>query len=49
MHFVGDAKNLQKSEEIHLAAGFFPEGTEFLNTLRYIDVAEDKDINIAPE
>lgn len=38
MSYVGDAKKLLELGTLHLAANLYPEGTEFLNTLRYIDV-----------
>lgn len=37
MSYVGAASALQDSGEVHLAAGLFPEGTEFLHTVRYIE------------
>ncbi len=48
MSWVGDARDLQRQGKIHLAAGLFPEGTEFLNTLRYLDVGDDASVRIAP-
>jgi len=47
MYYVGDAQEAQELDEIHLAAGLFPEGTEFLNTLRYIDISNAGDIRMA--
>ncbi|MFP4423336.1 MAG: hypothetical protein ACLFRG_22625 [Desulfococcaceae bacterium] len=41
MEYVGDARAMQAEGEVRMAAGLFPEGTEFLQTLRYIDAAED--------
>jgi len=41
MSYVGKAKTLQESGDLHLAAGLYPEGTEFLHTVRYIDVDEN--------
>lgn len=40
MYYVGDARDLQAAGSVHLAAGLFPEGTEFLQTLRYFDVTD---------
>lgn len=40
MWYVGQANAEQKAEKLHIAAGLFPEGTEFLHTVRYIDVDE---------
>jgi len=40
MWYVGAANTQQKSGQVHLAAGLYPEGTEFLHTVRYIDVDE---------
>jgi hypothetical protein len=42
MSWVGRARTQQQKEEIHLAAGLFPEGTEFAHTVRYLDVVEGK-------
>jgi len=36
-HYVGRAKILQKKGRLHLAAGLFPENTEFLHSVRYLD------------
>lgn len=47
MSYVGDAKPLQEQNNVHLAANLYPEGTEFLNTLRYIDVNASGDIVMA--
>jgi hypothetical protein len=38
MWYVGKAHGEQKAGRVHLAAGLYPEGTEFLHTVRYIDV-----------
>jgi hypothetical protein len=37
MSFVGMARKEQRAGRVHLAAGLFPEGTEFLHTVRYLD------------
>lgn len=37
MSFVGKARQEQVAGSIHLAAGLFPEGTEFLHSVRYLD------------
>lgn len=42
MSWVGRARALQQQDEIHLAAGLFPEGTEFAHTVRYLDVVDGK-------
>lgn len=41
MDYVGLAKQLQADDKLHLAAGLYPEGTEFLHTVRYVDVDDD--------
>ncbi len=41
MSYVGMARLKQMEGEVHLAAGLFPEGTEFLHSVRYIDVKSD--------
>ncbi|HFU77217.1 hypothetical protein [Sulfurovum sp.] len=35
--YVGKAKNLLESGQVHLAKGLFPENTEFLHSVRYVD------------
>ncbi|EIC22972.1 hypothetical protein [Thiorhodovibrio frisius] len=40
MWYVGQALQAQRSGEVHLAARLYPEGTEFLQSLRYIDFDE---------
>ncbi len=47
MTYVGDAGDGQADGDIQLAAGLFPEGTEFLNTLRYVDVSDEGRIEMA--
>jgi hypothetical protein len=42
MSWVGHARVLQQQDELHLAAGLFPEGTEFAHTVRYLDVVDGK-------
>ncbi len=42
MYYVGIAETLQKQGLIHLAGGLYPDGTEFLHTVRYIDWDETK-------
>jgi len=37
MSYVGRAKQELRDKKIHLAPGLFPEGTEFLHSVRYID------------
>jgi hypothetical protein len=38
MSYVGKARLQQQAGEVHLAAGLFPEGTEFLHSVRYLDM-----------
>ncbi len=47
MYYVGRANELQKEGKVHLAAGLYPEGTEFLHSVRYIDV-KNGEIAMAP-
>jgi len=42
--YVGLAKWYLKAEKIHLAPGLFPENTEFLHSVRYLDWDEKKDL-----
>jgi hypothetical protein len=48
MSYVGQALVEQKAGRVHLAAGLYPEGTEFLHTVRYIDVNDAGDNLLAP-
>lgn len=49
MSYAGRARLLQRDGRVHLAAGLYPEGTEFLHTVRYIDVDDDTgEIRLAP-
>ena len=41
MSYVGLARTMLAAGDVHLAAGLYPEGTEFIHSLRYLDVAED--------
>jgi len=41
MWYVGQALEAQRNGKVHLAAGLYPEGTEFLHTVRYIDTDSD--------
>ena len=45
MSYVGLAKQLQASGKLHLAAGLMPEGTEFVHSVRYLDVADDGNVH----
>jgi Tol biopolymer transport system component len=47
MSYVGDAKEQQEQGAVHLAANLYPEGTEFINTLRYIDSDDSGQIVMA--
>jgi hypothetical protein len=40
--YVGLAKLYLKEEKVHLVRGLFPENTEFLHSVRYIDWDEEK-------
>jgi hypothetical protein len=48
MWYVGKALEQQRAGRVHLAAGLYPEGTEFLHTVRYIDLNEAGDNLLAP-
>jgi len=41
MSYVGRARVEQQANRVHAAAGLFPEGTEFLHSVRYLDVSKD--------
>jgi hypothetical protein len=38
MHYVGAAARQQVAGQVHLAPGLFPEGTEFLHSVRYLAI-----------
>lgn len=42
MTYAGRAAELQRQGKVQLAAGLFPEGTELVHSLRYLDVKDDK-------
>ncbi len=48
MSFVGLARVQQAAGSVHLAAGLFPEGTEFIHSVRYIDTDDQGNISLAP-
>ena len=43
MSYVGKAEEALQTESIHLAGGLFPESTEFLHSVRYIDWDESSE------
>lgn len=47
MWYVGRALLEQKAGRVHAAAGLFPEGTEFLHSVRYLDVGADGSVTPA--
>lgn len=47
MSYVGQARLQQQAGTVHLAAGLFPEGTEFIHSVRYIDVDDAGNISMA--
>ena len=47
MSFVGRARDEQRNGKVHLAVGLYPEGTEFLHSVRYLD-PEGGRIRLAP-
>lgn len=49
MSYVGAARLAQQSDEAPLAAGLYPLGTEFLHTVRYVDLDDATgEITMAP-
>ena len=49
MSYVGAAKALQEKGQAPLAAGLYPLGTEFLHTVRYIDIDDATgEVKMAP-
>jgi hypothetical protein len=47
MSYVGYAKELLQTNEHLIAPGLYPKGTEFLHSVRYIDVDENNTIKMA--
>ena len=47
MSYVGAAKTQLAAKKIHLAAKLYPEGTEFLHTVRYLDVSPSGKVGMA--
>ena len=48
MSYVGEAADLLKQGKLHLAAKMFPEGTEFVHSVRYLDIDENDQVTMAP-
>ena len=48
MWYVGKAHEMQQNARLHLAAGLFPEGTEFVHTVRYIDFDDRGQVRLSP-
>ncbi len=48
MSYVGRAKVDLQQGLVHLAAGLFPVGTEFLNSVRYVDFKSDGETTLSP-
>ena len=48
MYYVGQAQNAQIDNALHMAPGLYPEQTEFLHTVRYIDVDDNGSVGMAP-
>jgi hypothetical protein len=47
MSYVGLARQQQVVGSVHLAAGLFPEGTEFIHSVRYLDTDAAGNISMA--
>jgi hypothetical protein len=48
MHYVGRARLTEPSGSFPIAPGLFPLGTEFLHSVRYLDVGADGTVTMAP-
>lgn len=48
MHYVGQARLAQKNGDAPLAAGLYPLGTEFVHTVRYLDLDPVGQVAMAP-
>lgn len=47
MQYVGEAKMLLGKGRVHLAAGLYPEGTQFLHSVRYVDFDEQGETRLS--
>lgn len=47
MHYVGKAKEAQIANDLQIAPGLYPQYTDFLHTVRYLDVGNDGTISMA--
>ncbi len=47
MYYVGRAKDAQEDNALHMAPGLYPEQTEFLHTVRYIDTDDNGTVRMA--
>ena len=48
MSYVGLAKQALEINKIQIAPGLYPRGTEFLHSVRYLDVDKDSKIKMSP-
>jgi len=48
LHYVGKAGILEEEGKIDVFEGLFPLGTEFLHTVRYVDVDDSAKVKLAP-
>jgi hypothetical protein len=48
MHYVGRARERERSGELPIEPGLFPLGTEFLHSVRYLDTGPDGVVTMAP-
>jgi hypothetical protein len=48
MYYVGRAQDAQIDNALHMAPGLYPEQTEFLHTVRYLDVDANGSVGMAP-
>jgi hypothetical protein len=46
--YVGEAKKLLESNDYLIAPGLYPKDTEFLHSVRYIDIGNKDEIKMAP-
>ncbi|EWH12062.1 hypothetical protein DS2_00020 [Catenovulum agarivorans DS-2] len=47
MYYVGKAGLLQQQDKVKAAAGLFPVGSEFLHTVRYLDLNEQQQVQMS--
>ncbi len=48
MYYAGNARKPVENEKNYLAGGLYPVGTEFLHTVRYVDIDDKDNVQLSP-